>query len=214
MRSIRILALLLALAGPACGREDWRGLVQWSTTAGLSDTLAFSTLDEAYFRHDARDDYTYDAYFTLTRQMGGGVALFGQYLVAALEPENGSWATAEWADGGVSWTTDLPYVGRLRLQERVYARLDSPAGWDHHRPRVYLIRPFGDWTLTVSDEVRFDLSGDRAQDLFRNRVFVTAGWKATDLLSLGVGIFRNWDHEDDGHWSAWNGVQTVITVTL
>lgn len=214
MRSIRILALLLVLAGTARAREDWRGLVQWSTTVGLSDKLAFSTLGETYFRDDFRDDYTYDAYFTLTRQMGGGVALFGQYLVAALEPEDGSWETAEWADGGVSWTADLPHVGRLRLQERVYARLDSPAGWDHHRPRVYLSRPLGDWTLTVSDELRLDLSGDRARDFFRNRLFATATWKATEHLSLGVGIFRNWDHEDDGHWSAWNGVQTVITVAL
>ncbi len=214
MRPNRFLALLLVLAGPAGAREDWRGLVQWSTSVDLSEKLAVSTLGEAWFRDDVRDDCTYDAYLTLTRRMGGGVALFSQYLVAAVEPSAGSWSTAEWIDGGASWTMDIPHVGGLRLQERAYYRVDSPAGWDHHRPRIYLIRPFGDWTVTVSDELRLDLSGDRAQDVFRNRLFATVGWKATKTLSIGLGCFRNWDHEDDGRWSAWNGVQTVVAVIL
>jgi len=214
MRPSRLLALLLVLAGPVGAREDLRAVVQWSTTANVSERLALSTLGEAYVRDDLRDDYSYAAYLTLTRQMGGGVALFGQYFLAAIEPEAGPWATGDWAVGGCNWTTEIPRFGRLRLQERVYYRVDTPAGWDHHRPRVFLTRPFGRWSVTVSDELRLDLSGDRARDFFRNRLFATATWKATEHLSLGLGGFRNWDHGDDGHWRAWNGVQTVVTVAL
>lgn len=66
----------------------------------------------------------------------------------------------------------------------------------------------------LSDEIRLDLSGDRKQDLFRNRAFATVLWKASDALTLGLGYFRQWDRADDGGWVAFNGAQSVLSVTF
>ena len=217
----RIQGLLLAgllpaavTLRPAEAREDWRYMSQWVAAHQISEETSVSLLAEAYSRDDFTDIYNYDGYLTGTRQLGAGFTLIGQMFLARTKSETGEWTDAASAVAGALHTTDIPHVGLLRLQERVYYRLDSPDGWDHHRPRVYLCREFGDWTLLVSDEMRLDLGGDRARSFFRNRLFATATWKATDALSIGLGYFRNWDREDDGGWCAWNGVQSVVTVRL
>lgn len=215
MRRNRILALLVVLAGPAGAREDWMYMSQWRVAHDLSPAVTVDVLGEAYLRDDLTDDFVYDGYLTFAWRPGTGFALFGQYLLAVVEPADaGSWSTSEMAVGGVSHTTDLPGIGWLRLQERVYDRLDSPSGWDHHRPRIFLGRDVGPISLTISSEARFDLTGDRPQEFFRNRFFATATWKAARFLSLGLGYFRQWDHNADGHWTEANGLQTAVTVSL
>ena len=212
MRSIRILALVFVLAVPAAAREDWMYLSQWMVTHPVSRTATVSVLGETYRRDNFTDDFIYDTYLTLSWKAGAGFTLLTQYQAGTRESvEGGSWSAFHLAVGGVAYTTPLPGVGRLRLQERVYYRTDEPSGGDHHRQRILVERDVGPVTLSVWDETRLDLSGDRPEEFFRNRLFATATWKATSALSLGLGYFRQWDHGADGHWPAINGLQTVVT---
>lgn len=219
MRAIHSLglagAMLASVASQtAAAREDWLYMGQWTALHNFSAKLTLSALAEVYLQDDISDDYCYDGYLTCTRQLGHGFGAFGQLYTAAVESDEGAWTTSGAVVGGASHTTDIPQVGRLKLQERVFYRVDSPGGWDQHRPRIYLTREFGAWSAVVSDEIRLDLSGDRKQAFFRNRFIATVLWKATDTLTLGLGYFRQWDPRDDGSWSVCNGVQTVMTIAL
>lgn len=152
MTRIRILAiasLVLAAAAvwPALAGEDWLYMSQWTAVHSLSESATLSLLAEAYFRDDASDDYCYDGYLTYTRKLGRGFGVFGQLYAATVESDEGAWDTLGEAVAGATHTAEIPHVGRLKLQERIFCRVDSPAGWDQHRPRIYLSREFGPWTL-------------------------------------------------------------------
>ncbi len=216
IHALSLAGLMLAAAAPqtVVAREDWRYMGQWMAIHSFSAKLTLSALAEVYLQDDISDDYCYDGYLTCTRQLGHGFGAFGQLYVATAESDEGAWATTGAVVGGATHTTDIPWIGRLKLQERVFCRVDSPGGWDQHRPRIYLSREFGPWSGVVSDEMRLDLSGDRERAFFRNRLFATVLWKATETLTLGLGYFRQWDREDGGGWSAFNGVQTVMTIAL
>jgi len=175
---------------------------------------AISALAEVYFRDDMRDDYVYDEYVTLSRQLGYGFGVLCSAYFESSETVGGDWRETRSAVAGLTYSTRIPYLGKLSLQDRFYYRVNSASGWDYHRPRVSLSHEFGDFTAMLSDEMRVDFTGDRAYQFFRNRVFATLFWKVTKALTLGLGYVRQEDRGGDGEWQGFNGVQTVVSVVL
>jgi hypothetical protein len=183
-------------------------------THELNEKARVSALAEVYFRDDMSDDYVYDEYLTYARTLGHGFGFLCQAYFESVQAPDGQWSGVRSAVAGPTYQTEIPWGVRLKLEDRFFFRLNSPADWDYHRPRIYLSRGIGPLTLTVSDEMRMDLSGERDEAFYRNRLFATVLWKATETLTLGLGYFRQWDREDDGGWSAFNGVQTVMMIAL
>ena len=209
-----MLTALIAAASCAFGSEDWQYWSTWSTTHKLSEKSSVSALAEVYFRDDMSDDYVYDEYITYFRQVGHGFGVVCQAYFESVERADGEWVGTRSAVAGPTYSVDVPVIGKLKLEDRFFYRINSSAEWDYHRPRVYLSHDAGPFTMMLSDEMRVDLSGDRAHDFFRNRVYATVLWKATDTLTLGLGYLRQSDRADDGDWSSFNGVQTVVGATF
>ena len=213
LRSI-VSAAMCLLAGAAFAGEDWQYWSTWSATHKLSEHAAVSALAEVYFRDDMTDDYVYDEYVTYSRQVGHGFGFVCQAYFESVEVADGEWLGTRSIVAGPTYSVAIPILGKLKLQDRFFYRINSPAEWDYHRPRVFLSHDVGPVTLMLSDEMRVDLSGDRAHDFFRNRVYATALWKATDMLTLGLGYLRQEDRGEDGDWRGFNGLQTVVSVVL
>jgi len=207
-------AVLIVVAGIASGSDDWQYWSTWSATHKLSEESSVSALAEVYFRDDMSDDYVYDEYITYSRQIGHGFGFVCQAYFESVEKSEGEWVGTRSAVAGPTYSVDIPVVGKLKLEDRFFYRINSPAEWDYHRPRVYLSHDAGPFTVMLSDEMRVDLSCDRAHDFFRNRVYATVLWKATDTLTLGLGYLLQSDRADDGDWSSFNGVQTVVGATF
>jgi len=207
-------ATLLVAAGIALGAEDWQYWSTWSATRGLSEKSAVSALAEVYFRDDMSDDYVYDEYITYARQIAYGFGMVCQAYFESVETAEDEWTGTRSVVAGPTYAVDIPVVGKLKLEDRFFYRINSPAEWDYHRPRVYLSHDVGSVTLMLSDEMRLDLSGDRPHDFFRNRIYATVLWKRTETLTLGLGYLRQSDRAEDDDWSSFNGVQTVVGITF
>lgn len=213
----RIPGLIIAAAMAAVsasGREDWQYWSTWSAAHKLSEKSEVSALAEVYFRDDMSDDYLYDEYLTYSRQVGYGFGLVGQLYFESAETDDNEWVGTRSVVAGPTYSVDIPVIGKLKLEDRFFYRINSPAKWDYHRPRVYLSHDLGPITLMLSDEMRVDLSGDRAYNFYRNRIYATILWKATEYLTLGLGYLRQSDRADNGDWQSVNGLQSVVTVTF
>lgn len=209
-----VAAILLLATCEAVAREDWQYWSTWSATHSLSNKSAISVLAEVYFRDDMSDDYVYDEYVTYSRDLGHGLGMVCQAYFESVETAKGEWTGTRSLVAGPNYTLDIPVVGKLKLEDRFFYRINSPAQWDYHRPRVYLSHAIGPVTLMLSDEMRVDLSGDRTKDFYRNRVYATLLWKMTETFTLGVGCLRQSDRITDGNWKSFNGMQTVVGVSF
>jgi hypothetical protein len=209
-----ILAVLAGFVSFAFGEEDWQYWSTWSATHKLSDKSSVSALAEVYFRDDMSDDYVYDEYLTYARRLGSGFGFVCQAYFESVEKTRGEWTGTRSAVAGPTYTVDITGIGKLKLEDRFFYRVNSAAGWDYHRPRIYLSRDIGPVTLMLSDEMRVDLSNERAFDFFRNRIYATVLWKKTDNLTLGLGYLRQSDRANDGDWSSFNGLQSVVNVSF
>jgi hypothetical protein len=204
---LALTALLLLPAG-ARAAEDWQYWSTWAATHRLSPSSSFSVLAETYARDDMSDDYVYDEYVTYSRRSPGGPGWLLQAYFETVESAGG-WSGVRSAVAGVSWERELGRGWKMNLADRFFYRLNSPSEWDYHRPKLTLEHRSGRNTLELADEMRADLSGDRADDFYRNRLFVTLHRKVGEKLTLGVGCVRQSDR-DGGPWSDFNVLQTVL----
>ncbi len=204
--------LFLPTAASSAG-EDWQYWSTWSAAHKLSEKSTVSALTEAYFRDDMSDDYVYDGYLTYSRGIGHGFGVLTEAYFEWAESGAREWTGTRSVVAGLTYSTDIPGVCQLKLQDRFFYRLNLDPQWDYHRPRITLTRDLGPVGLSISDEMRVDLSGDREHDFFRNRLFITVTRKLTDMLTLGVGYVRQSD-KTDGDWASFNVLQTVVSLTF
>lgn len=209
-------AVILLVLSPATAlaREDWQYWSTWTALHELSDKAAVSAMAEIYFRDDMKDDYVYDEYITYTRKIGYGFGVIAQGYFESVQDSAGEWNGTRSAVAGATYSFKVPRIADIKLEDRFFYRVNSPAQWDYHRPRLYVSRNFGPVTLMLSDEMRVDLSGSRDHNFYRNRIYATVILKATDCLSLGMGYLRQSDRDEDGDWSSFNGLQTVVSVVF
>jgi len=205
-----MLALLLGYSGTA-GAEDWQHWTTWSATHNISERTQVSMLAEAYWRDNMSDDYVYDEYITYSRKLGHGFGAMGQAYFETVQPMDGEWNGTRSAVMGLSYTSEFPSLFRLRIEDRLFYRLNSPADWDYHRPRLTVTRDLGPVILGVSDEMRVDLSRDRPNDFYRNRLFLSLSAKPASFLLLGLGYVRQSDKSGPS-WNSVNVLQTIVTV--
>jgi hypothetical protein len=59
--------------------------------------------------------------------------------------------------------------------------------------------------------MRVDLSGDRPNDFYRNRLFLSLSAKPASFLLLGLGYVRQSDKPGPS-WNSVNVLQTIVTV--
>lgn len=198
---------LVSLTAAARAAEDWQYWSTWAASHKLSDTSSFSVLAEMYARDDMSDDYVYDEYVTYERAAGRGFGWLAEAYFESVETPGGWNATRSAVLGGF-WSADMGAGWKVRIQDRLFYSL-TDSGWDYHRPRLTFSGRIGKVGLSVSDELRVDLSGDRAHDFFRNRLFITGMFPVSDSVKAGIGYVRQWDRTGDG-WDAFNGLQTVV----
>jgi len=207
-------ALLLSIGCAANAvAEDWQYWSTWSAVHDISDRAQVSAMAEVYLRDSASDDYVYDEYITYARRLGQGFGLLGQAYFESAQSPNDGWSATRSAVVGPSYTKDIPHVCSVRLEDRVFYRINSPSGWDYHRPRLYLSRDVGQIKFTLSDEMRVDLGGERADGFYRNRIYAMASTKVSESLTLGLGYLRQSD-KVNGVWESFNGVQSLVTATF
>jgi len=199
---------LLSLAGTARAAEDWQYWSTWAATHKLSDSSRLSVLAEMYAQDDMSDDYVYDEYVTYSRWSPNGLGWLLQAYFEAVESA-GAWTGVRSAVAGISWERELGCGWKMNVADRFFYRVNSPAGWDYHRPKLAFECRTGGTIFELADEMRVDLSGDRADEFYRNRLFVTLHRKVTERLTLGIGYVRQSDRSG-GPWSDFNVLQTVV----
>jgi hypothetical protein len=212
--SMLILMILFLFAFPARADDEWQYWSSWMLTHKLSNVSAMSILAEVYFRDNMRNDYVYDEYLTYTRQMGNGFGIICQAYFEAVEQSGGSWSSVRSLVAGPTYTFTVPNVCRVKLQDRFYYRLNSTGGWDYHRPRIYLTRDFGRFGVSLSDELRIDLSGDRHHNFFRNRVYTTLSCKVSSSATLSLSHVHQADRQANGDWRTFDVLQTMVSFAI
>ena len=96
-----------------------------------------------------------------------------------------------------------------KAQVRFFYQLAPAARWDYYRPRLSLTRRFRSFSISIEDELRIDLTGEREAEFFRNRAFVTIMKDLARSLAVGVGYVRQSD-KIQGQWKSFDVVQTVL----
>lgn len=210
-RGILLLAASIVLlnAPGAFAGEDWQ---YWSTVKmswKVAEKTSLKFLADAYLRDDMSDDYLYDQYITVDQAIGRGFHLFTQMQHVAVENNSNNWSEAWKVVPGFHYSFDLQDLCNVKVQDRFYYIVDPECEWDHHRPRIYLSRRIGPVKLTLSDELRMDLSGARERDFYRNRALISVSKTLTDSMSLAVAYVRQSDRKG-GRWESFNVLQTVV----
>jgi len=211
LMAVALAGLFWCPGGVSAG--NWQYWSTWSAAHDVSDAIQVSALTEVYFRDGLSDGYVYDEYVTVSRRLGHGFGLIGQLYFESVQSTGNGWIGTRSAVAGVSYGAELPGVCSAKIEDRFFLRLNSPAEWDYHRPRVYLTRDIGPVRLTLSDELRIDLTSDRAASFYRNRVYAMASAQASGSMRLGLGYLRQSDRAGSS-WKSFDGVQTLVTVTF
>ena len=209
----RLMLALLALVASAAPlfAADWQYWSTWSATHDVSDKAQVSALTEAYFRGSLADDYVYDEYVSYFRKLGHGFGLLGQLYFESVKTSGDTWAGTRSAVAGLSYEKNVFNVCKMKIEDRLFYRLNSPAQWDYHRPRLYLTRDIGKVKLSLSDEMRIDMTGERAENFYRNRIYAMVSTKVTSSLLVGLGYLCQSD-KIAGDWISFNGVQSLVSV--
>jgi len=206
------MLFLLGCASPVFA-ETWQYWSTWSATHDISGAAQVSALTEVYFRDGLSDDYVHDEYVTYSRKIGLGFSLAGQLYFESVQSAGNAWIGTRSAVAGVSHEADLPGICKARIEDRFFFRLNSPAEFDYHRPRVYLTRDIGPVRLTASDEMRVDLASTRIAPFYRNRVYAMASAVFFEATRLGLGYLRQSDRAGSS-WKSFDGIQTLVAVTF
>lgn len=193
--------------------NDWQYWSTWSATHPVSKKEQVSALTEIYFRGILSKDYVYDEYVTYGRKLGHGFSLLGQLYFESVKSADGKWNGTRSLVAGLSYAFEIPKAFAVKIEDRFFYRLSSPAEWDYHRPRLYLTRGIGPIILTLSDEMRIDLSGERADKFFRNRIYANLSTKISPSVMVGLGYLRQSD-KIGGSWASFDGVQSLVTVNF
>jgi hypothetical protein len=205
-----IVFILLLYCTASVFAEDWQYWSTWSAIHDISSKAQVSALTEAYFR-GISDDYVYDEYITYSHKLEHGFGLFGQLYFESVKSSSNAWLGTRSAVAGLFYEKELYHIGRIKLEDRIFYRLNSPAEFDYHRPRLYFFRDIGQIKLTLSDEMRIDLTGERTDKFYRNRIYAMVSKKVSPSLLLGIGYLRQSD-KNGGSWESFNGVQSLVSV--
>lgn len=208
------MALIFLIVGVSTvWADDWQYWSTWSVTHSISKKEQVSALTEIYFRGIISGDYVYDEYVTYGRKLGHGFGLLGQLYFESVKSTDGKWNGTRSAVAGLSYAFEIPKAFAVKIEDRFFYRLNSPAEWDYHRPRLYLSRGFGPLTFLLLDEMRVDLSGERADKFFRNRIYANLSAKISPSVLLGLGYLRQSD-KIGGRWQSFAGVQSLVTINF
>lgn len=211
--AVLLVTGLLLPAGKLSAGEDWQYWSTWKASYRLSEDTAVKFLADSYFKDDMSDDYLHDQYLGFEHALGNGFSALLSIQQVSVQHATGDWNSAWKAVPGVSYSTEISNLCALHLQDRFYYQFDPDAQWDHHRPRISVSRNVGPVKLTLSDELRMDLTGDRERDFYRNRIKAQVSKKVTDSMTLGVAYVRQSDRQN-GEWESFNVLQTVVGVSF
>ncbi|MGM0600963.1 MAG: DUF2490 domain-containing protein [Candidatus Rifleibacteriota bacterium] len=206
-----LLGFSMLLSVSAFAGNDWQYWGHLKATHKLKPDTTISNLFGAYFRDDMSDDYVYFNYLTYSKKLKNGFGLFAQNYSEWVESATKGWNDSHNLVGGLTYTFGKEI--KVKLQERVYYKYSEDPGFNYHRPRITLSKDLGSVTLSVSDEMRVDLSGDRKYNFFRNRIFVTLSRKLNETTSLGVGFIRQEDKTAQG-WKSFDVFQTTLSMSF
>jgi len=214
MKTKLSMFIMFLLGGAASvSANDWQYWSTWSATHNISKKEQVSALTEIYFHGILSGDYVYDEYVTYARKLGHGFGLSGQLYFESVKSPDNKWNATRSAVAGLSYVFEISHAFSVKVEDRFFCRLNSPAEWDYHRPRLYLTRVIGPVTIMVSDEMRIDLTGRRADKFFRNRIFANLSAKLSSSLQVGIGYLRQSD-KIGGGWESFNGVQSLVAVNF
>jgi hypothetical protein len=209
--TLSVLVLLIGLCAITVASE-WQYWSVWNAKHNISDKVQVSALTEIYFKNNF-EDYTYNEYISYVRKLGYGLSVLGQLYFESTKNSANVWLATRSFVPGVSYETELFKICRVQIMDRVFYKLNSPSQWDYHRPRIYFIREIGKVKLTLSDEMRIDLTGNREESFYKNRIFISAGTKVSRDLSIDISYILQSDKIKKS-WESVNIVQSQVTVSF
>ncbi len=210
---ILLFVFLLFVCSAASFAEDLQYWSTWSFAHDISDKQQVSALIEIYFKNNMKNDYVYDEYLSYSQKLDMGFAWQGQLYFEGAKASDDKWIMTRSLVAGLSYSKEISNICTVKLEDRFFYKINSPAGWDYHRPRIYLTKDLGKIKFILSDEIRIDLSGARADAFYRNRIYLTALLKASPSLQLGLGLLRQSD-KVGADWQSFNGIQSFVNVNL
>ncbi|MCF7975371.1 MAG: DUF2490 domain-containing protein [Phycisphaerae bacterium] len=210
MKRLCFVLLGLLLLSTAQGREDLQYLSSWSADHQINDKSFFSLYGECYSKNDMSDDYVYDGFITYGRIIEKGFGMLVQGYFESVEAGNGLWRNTRSVVLGPTYKASPGEGWTVKGQIRFFYQLDPSARFDYYRPRLTVIKDYGPFKLSLSDEMRVDLTNTRETDFFRNRVFLTALKDINRHFTLGLGYVRQSD-KISGDWHSFNAIQTLVT---
>lgn len=192
------LACLLMTMGPvsATASEDWLYWSNYRVTYPINANHKLMVMPGVWFKNDMSDSY----YRWLPVYHVGKWSKHWSSLAAIQYDEtkkNGDWVDNQYLIFGPVYSHSMcdlisimNQTCKFKAQARFFYRTNGDAAFDHWRPRLYLSHKLAGITWTLSDELRFDLTGDRPDTLYKNRIFFGGTKKLTQRLSLYLGYVR------------------------
>jgi hypothetical protein len=205
-----VITLLMFLGINMSFAADWQYWSTLSAVHNISEREQVSMLTELYFADGLSQNYVYDEYISYSRKIGSWFNLLGQTYFESVRQPNSKWTGTRSIVAGLSYTKDIHFF-IIKAETRFFYKLTSPSQWDYYRPRIYIIKNIGRVSLSISDEMRVDLTDKRISNFYRNRFYATVSIKVSQVVTLGAGYLSQSDKIEDG-WKSFNGVQTLINI--
>lgn len=198
---------------PVLAGDDWQYWNTVSVNHAITDRDGLSLIYKVYARDNMSNDYVYLAIPVYTRSLGRGFSFLSGGYFESVEVNRSTWRNVRSVFFGPVYRMAPIGNWMVKSQVKFYYQLAPHGVWDYYRPRLSVIRNWQTFSLSVEDEIRIDLTGNREADFYRNRVFVTGMKKLNGSFAVGLGYIWQSDRIDD-RWGAIHVLHSVMTYTF
>ena len=223
-RILCVTLTMFALAGSClAATEDWQYWSDHKVAWKMTDDTAWVLTPGARYENDMSENFYNWITLNNIHKWGKGFSSIVALQADELK-KNGGRTDNQYGILGAIYSCkacDLSSLWsetcKFRLQGRVFYRLDGTGGdteFDMFRPRVFVSEKFGSITMTLSDELRFDMThSDKRESMYKNRTFLTGSKKINKNCSVILGLVRESNHKNNA-WTHANGLITKLVITL
>lgn len=188
--------------------DDFQYWSSFKAEHNISEKSQVFIISEIYLKDNSSEVYFFDEYLGYLYKINKKYGFSLQTYFESLKKSTGKWEGTRSVIFSPYYTFDFLSGIKVKIEDRVYYKISSPSEFDYHRPRIFIMKDFNRFNITLSDEMRVDLSGKRAYDFYRNRVYISGTYSFSDSIKLGLAYIRQTDKKDEG----WKGVNIVNTL--
>ncbi len=191
--------------------DDFQYWSSFKAEHNISDKSQLFIVFEIYLKNNSSDVYFFDEYLGYVYKINKKYGFSIQTYFESFKKSTGDWEGVRSVIFSPYYIFSLLSGIKVKIEDRVYYKISSPSEFDYHRPRIFIIKDFNRFNITLSDEMRVDLSGKRPYDFYRNRIYISGTYAFSDSIKLGLGYIRQTDKTTSG-WKGINIVNSLVNI--